>query len=149
MKVFVKVSQDIALLVVRLALAAVCFIHGWVRLATPGGIAVYVDRLAAAGLPIPAVFAWGAVFLELGGAVFLAFGLATRIVAGAFVVEFAMAIAWLHWHLGFFAADGGYEYLAVLAALALIFVAFGGGRLTVDKLLSGRPPERHRAGSGL
>jgi putative oxidoreductase len=135
MRVFIQVSQDIALLIVRLALAAVVFIHGLVRLNADGGMAVYADRLADVGLPAPAVFAWGAVILELAGGAFLALGLATRVVAAAFVAEFVMTILWLHWQSGFFAADGGYEYPAVLAVLSLLFVAFGGGRLTLDKLL--------------
>ncbi|MDR1448744.1 MAG: DoxX family protein [Propionibacteriaceae bacterium] len=147
MKVFVSISQNVVLLLARLTLAVVAFVHGWVRLGGDGGIGVYADRLAAAGLPWPSVFAWGAAVLELGGAIFLAFGIGVRIIAAAFAAEFIMTILWLHWPVGFSVAAGGYEYAAVMAVLALVFVAFGGGSLSVDRLLFGRKRDNRRAGA--
>jgi putative oxidoreductase len=146
MRVFAKGAQDVALLIARLAMAVIVFVHGWVRVAGPGGVDFYADRLAVAGLPWPTVFAWGTVILELAGGVLLAFGILTRIVAAVFVAEFVMTILWLRWNFGFFVGEGGYEYAGLMAVLNLIFVAFGGGSLAVDRLFRRKGSEDDRAG---
>ncbi len=132
MRAFIKVVQDIGLLIARVALGLVLFGHGWQRLAT--GIGVSVTDLTAYGLPEPQLFAWGATLLELIGGALLVFGLLTPIVAAFVVVEQVMVILWLRWHNGLWQATNGIEYPLILAVLALVLVVFGAGRTGVDAL---------------
>jgi putative oxidoreductase len=136
MEKFRQGLQAVTLLIVRLGFAAVMFVHGWTRITQ--GSASYVATLEHAGLPLPTVFFWGTVALEIGGAVLLAFGILTRVVAAAFVAEFTMTTLWIHWWYGFAVADNGYEYPAVLGLIALLFLGCGGGVIAVDHLIFGR-----------
>ncbi len=137
-KSFVRVVQDLALIVVRLAVALVLFLHGWHRFVTVG-MSTEIARLTGHGLPYPAVLGWSAVTFEMIGAVLLAFGLLTPLIGLGMVVENVAIIAWLKAPHGYLVSTGGYEYNLVLAAVGLIFLAFGGGRGAVDTLLRRRP----------
>ena len=137
-KSFVRVVQDLALIVVRLAVALVLFLHGWHRFVTVG-MSTEIARLTHHGLPYPAVLGWGAVIFEMIGAVLLAFGLLTPLIGLGMLVENVAIIAWLKASHGYLVSTGGYEYNLVLAAVGLVFLAFGGGRGAVDTLLRRRP----------
>ena len=132
MKTFIKVVQDIGLLVARLVLGLVLVGHGWLRFSR--GMGATVDTLTRYGLPEPQLFAWGATVLEVIGGALLIFGLLTPVVAAFVVAEQVMVIAWLKWQNGLWKATDGIEYSVVLATLALILVAFGAGRTGVDQL---------------
>lgn len=73
---------------------------------------------------------------EFFGGLMLAFGFLTRLGAALNVVAMAVALFWVHFANGLFLSNNGYEFaLALLAATASILV-MGGGKLSVDKLLS-------------
>lgn len=133
MKAFIKVLQDLGLLVARLILGVILVAHGWQRLTH--GIDSTIGLMQQAGLPEPVLFAWGATVLELVGGGLLVFGLLTPIVAAFIAAEQVMVIVWLRWQNGLWQVSNGIEYPAVMAALALIFVVFGSGRTGVDMLL--------------
>ncbi|MDR1808154.1 MAG: DoxX family protein [Propionibacteriaceae bacterium] len=139
MQQFLKVVESAVLFLARVGFGALMFLHGWHRITQGSG--EYVPALTAVGLPYPTVFFWGTVALELGGGVLLACGVLTRLVAAAFVAEFVMTILWLHWWNGWDVMAGGFEYAGILALLALVFVAFGGGIVAVDHLIFGRPKD--------
>lgn len=132
MKAFIKVVQDIGLLVARVALGLVLVVHGWHRFTT--GMGPAVATMTQAGLPEPQLFAWGATILEVIGGALLIFGLLTPIVAAFVVAEQIMVIAWLKWQNGLWLSQNGIEYPLVLAVLALVLVVFGSGRAGVDVL---------------
>lgn len=141
MRTFIKVVQDIGLLIARVALGLVLFGHGWHRFST--GIGAAVTDLTAYGLPEPQLFAWGATVLETIGGALLVFGLLTPVVAAFVVAEQVMVILWLRWHNGLWQATNGVEYPLILAVLALVLVVFGAGRTGVDALFRrGRKPTR-------
>ncbi|MDO5498052.1 MAG: DoxX family protein [Propionibacteriaceae bacterium] len=129
-----KVLRDLVLLIVRIALGAVLVFRGWRRWTSEGGMQSQIDYVQQFSTPAPEVMAWGATLLEIIGGVFLIFGLLTPLVAIAIVVQQAMIIAWTKWFHGPWLENGGYEYNAIQAALALIFVVFGAGRLAIDSL---------------
>jgi putative oxidoreductase len=131
-KTFIKVVQDVGLLVARLVLGLVLIGHGWQRFSH--GMTATVDALTRYGLPEPQLFAWGATVLEVVGGALLIFGLLTPVVAAFVVAEQVMVIAWLKWQNGLWKATDGIEYSVVLVALALILVVFGAGRTGVDQL---------------
>ncbi len=145
MKTFVKVVQDVALLLVRLTFGGLMVLHGISR--WQGGISVQTEHLAQAGVPEPQLFAWGAVVLEVLGGVLIAFGILTPLVAAAFLAEFVLVVVWVKWHSGPYLENGGYEYTVALAAIALFLVAFGAGRAGVDNLFR-RPRSRTAKADG-
>jgi len=131
-KTFIKVVQDIGLLVARLVLGLVLVGHGWQRFSH--GMGASADMLTRYGLPEPQLFAWGGTVLEVIGGALLIFGLLTPVVAAFVVAEQVMVIAWLKWQNGLWQATDGIEYSVVLAALALMLLVFGAGRTGVDQL---------------
>ncbi len=128
----IRVGQDIALLIARVALGIILGAHGWHRWVT--GVNAQVAVLEEAGVPQPMLIAWGATVAELVGGILLVFGLATRLVGLVVVVQNILIIVWMRWEHGLFAADGGFELNLALAALGLLFVALGSGRGGVDAL---------------
>ena len=73
---------------------------------------------------------------EFFGGLMLVLGLLTRLGAALNVVAMAVALFWVHAANGFFLSNHGYEYaLALLAATASLLV-MGGGKASVDGLLS-------------
>ncbi len=132
MKAFIKIGQDIGLLVARVVLGLVLVGHGWHRFTT--GVGPTVTILNESGLPEPQLFAWGATILEVIGGALLIFGLLTPIVAAFVVAEQVMVIAWLRWQNGLWLTSNGIEYPVVVAVLALVLVVFGSGRTGVDVL---------------
>lgn len=125
-------GQDIALLLARLALGLILGAHGWHRWVT--GVNAQVAHLEAADVPNPLLIAWGATVAELVGGILLIFGLGTRFIGLLVVVQNILIIVWMRWESGLFVADGGFELNLALAALGLLFVAFGSGRTGVDAL---------------
>lgn len=73
---------------------------------------------------------------ELIGGGLLLLGLLTRV--GAFLIACVMlsAIIGVHWHAGFFANSGGYEYPLSLLAMSFALLISGGGMLSIDRGLS-------------
>jgi len=132
MKAFIKVVQDIGLLVARVALGLVLFAHGWHRFTA--GIGLTITNLTQSGVPEPQLFAWGSTLLEVIGGALLVLGLLTPIVAAFVVAEQVMVVLWLKWHNGLWAATNGIEYPVIMAVLALVLVVFGAGRTGVDVL---------------
>lgn len=129
-----KVLRDLALLIARVALGALLVFRGWRRWTSEGGMQAQIDYLRQFNTPIPEVLAWGGTLLEMIGGVFLIFGLLTPLVAIAIVVQQVMVISYTKWFRGPWAENGGYEYNVIQAALALVLIVFGAGRLGIDQL---------------
>ena len=85
--------------------------------------------------PMPLVMAFLAKGAELSGGFFLLFGLFSRIAAS--LIAFTMIVATLTANLGEnFVVDGGFTISYTL--FALIFIIWGGGKYSLDYLLSMR-----------
>ncbi|GAB3706981.1 DoxX family protein [Mariniluteicoccus flavus] len=130
----IRVLRDIALLIVRVGFGALLIVRGWRRWTGDGGMQRQIDYLAQFQTPSPAVLAWGGTLLEIIGGLFLIFGLLTPLVALAVVVQQVMIILWTRYFKGPFLDNGGFEYQAVQAGLALLLAVFGGGRAAMDHL---------------
>ena len=124
-------AQDLALLVARVVLGTVLIAHGWQKLSDQG-----LDATAAGfdamGIPAPLAAAYYATFVELVGGVLLVAGLLTRVVGVLVVGDMLGAFWFVHRDGGIFVADGGWELVAVIGALALGLVAAGAGRISID-----------------
>lgn len=72
--------------------------------------------------------------IETFGGLLLALGLLTRQAAAAVAALLLVAVT-VHLPNGFFWGTGGWEYPALWAVVALSFVARGGGRFSLDRLV--------------
>ncbi len=141
-------TSDVASLVARLLLGVVLVAHGWQKLAEKG-IAATSTGFAGMGIPAPGAAAVFATFVELGGGVLILVGLATPFVAVLTTVNMIGAGLFAgHWTGGVFVAQGGWELVGVIITGALMLLAFGPGRYSIDHLLTARrrasePEGRH------
>lgn len=128
---------DTALLVVRLVTGLTMFLHGWQKLTTAGFGGVG-DMFAEMGVPLAAVAGPVVMLVELVGGVLLMLGLGTRVVGAAFAVIMLGALFLVHLEAGFYAADGGYELVLLLAAISAALAVSGPGSWSGDAVVAGR-----------
>ena len=130
-------ARDALMLVARIVLGVVLIAHGWQKVAQYG-IGGTAASFAKMGVPLPTVSAVFAAVVELVGGLALLAGAAT-VVAGALVVlDMLGAFLLVHIGNGVFVTDNGFELVGVIAAAALLLVAAGPGRYSVDHALAGR-----------
>src|SRR5215212_7063565 len=84
------------------------------------------------GLRPGKVHATGAGAAEFFGGLLLALGLLTPLAAAALIATMTVAIATVHWSKGVWTTEGGYEYNAVLMAVAFAVTAVGPGNWSLD-----------------
>ncbi len=130
-------ASDLGLLALRVGLAAVFVVHGYVKLF--GGHDRTVALFMTVNIPAPEVMAWVVGVLELAGGLALAVGLGTRVAAGLLAADMAVAIARVRWPQGFLGA-AEFEVVLLLACLALF--GTGSGRISLDAGLSLRRSAR-------
>lgn len=124
---------DIGLLIGRLAIGGVVFMHGWQKF-TQMGYSGVVEMFSGIGAPIPQLTAALVILLEVVGAAALAVGIFTRVVAVLIALNMVGALLLLHLPNGFFVADGGYELVALIAGTSLIYAFAGPGRISIDAI---------------
>lgn len=130
--------RSIALLVARVLLGIIFIFHGWQKLHT-NGIAGTKAFFESVNVPAPGFSAYFATWVELIGGIMLILGLALPIVAILLVIDMIGAIATVHWDLGFWNTDGGYEFpLALIAGLLAVGFANAGVFAVDNYLLRGR-----------
>jgi putative oxidoreductase len=135
---------DGVLLVARLILAWIFVYHGARRLFGwfdgPGIHASATYFANTAGLRPGTFFAVTGGIIEFFGGIALGLGLLSRLAGLGIVVDMVMAIVTVTWANGINATGnkGGYELNLALAALALVVVGFGAGRISIDALIERR-----------
>ncbi|NQX10827.1 DoxX family protein [Microbacteriaceae bacterium VKM Ac-2855] len=130
-------GSSAGLLVLRIALGAVFIAHGAQKIFVDG-LAATTEGFAGMGIPFAAVLAPVAAFTELLAGAAIIVGLLTRIAAAGLAVTALVALFVVHAPNGFFAADGGIEFLLLLAAGACALVLTGAGRISADAALRRR-----------
>lgn len=91
---------------------------------------------------IPTIFALLAILAESVGAAALIAGFFTRIAALAISVNMVVAVALVHWKVGFFMNWGGtskgegFEYHILAVAIGVALMIMGGGRWSVDGVIA-------------
>ena len=127
------VAQDVALLIARLVTGAAFMIHGWPKIRNPFGW-MGPDAFA------PGFFQALAAISEFGGGLAWILGLLTPVASLGMACTMAVAF-WTHavTRGDPFVAKGGpsYELAAVYFCVALLFLAIGPGRISLDRLAFG------------
>jgi putative oxidoreductase len=149
-------AMDVALLVVRIALAWVFLYYGAAKLfgSFPGaglnGIhqtGLYMSQTAH--LHPGTLFAVLAGVTEFGGGVAMALGFCTRLAGLALFGDMVLATVTVTWSTGLSSATSppGYQLNLALGALAAAAALIGAGRYSLDALISGALDRRGRAAS--
>jgi len=139
-----KTNDNVAPLVARLTLGLVIFPHGAQKALGWFGGYGYSGTMGffTGTMHIPALFAFLAIAAEFAGALALIAGAFSRVAALGIAAVMAVAIATVHSGNGFFMnwngnqKGEGFEYHLLALGLALIVLIAGGGKASVDGLLS-------------
>jgi len=129
--------NQIGVLILRVVLGVIFLAHGlqkYLQFTIEGTQASFADMgVPAADLVAPLVAT-----LEAVGGAALIVGLLTRPAGILLALVSLGAIATVHLKAGFFASDGGYEYVLILAAAAFAVALTGAGRWSIDGMLGGK-----------
>jgi putative oxidoreductase len=146
----VKSKSDLGLLILRLALGGIMFVHGSQKLLgwfDGPGIAGFVGWMAS--MHVPAFAAWLAIIAEFFGGLGIILGLFTRLAALGIAFQMLVAIWMVHWKVGFFMNWGsvanrgeGWEYAFLILAAALALVMTGPGSWSLQGRRGGRNAAR-------
>lgn len=140
----INTDDNIASLILRVLLGVVFFPHGAQKLlgwfgghGFSGTMGFFTETMG-----IPAIFAFLVIMAESLGAVALITGFLTRITAFGIASVMVVAIFMVHLQNGFFMnwsgnqQGEGFEYHILAIAIALALIVKGGGKWSVDKLLT-------------
>lgn len=138
---------EVGLLILRLSMGVIFFLHGWMKLA--GGQESFVrEMLAMVGWTMPNAVLWLLALAELLGGLALILGLFSRWAAVVLAVEMIVAVALFHLRQGFFIVAipnvplaFGFEFhVALVGGLACVALA-GSGRWALEGVLFKRSVE--------
>ena len=119
-------KQPKALLLLRLSVALIFFLHAFVRLLN-GTIAQFGEFLNLKGFVFGITIVWIITVFELLGAIFLAVGKLVKLMCTGFIMLLLVGIILIHFSQGWFVGEhgtGGMEYSFILI-MALITVMSG------------------------
>jgi putative oxidoreductase len=140
----IHTDNDTANLILRLLLGIVFFPHGAQKmLGWFGGYGFSgTMHFFTGALGVPTIFAFLAIAAEFFGSLGLITGLLTRVAAFGITVNMLVAIFMVHLPNGFFMnwsgkqAGEGFEYHLLVLAITIVLMIKGGGRWSVDGLIS-------------
>ncbi|HEX7154189.1 MAG TPA: DoxX family protein [Thermoanaerobaculia bacterium] len=137
-------DASLPLTILRIATAVVLFAHGMQKIGYFGGYGFEGTMGWFTSMGIPWILGVAAIATEIGGAVLLVAGLATRLVAAATVVLMAVAVLKVHLSFGFFMDWGntlggeGFEYPLFILVVAVALAIGGAGRASLDRVIAAR-----------
>ncbi|MFT4265266.1 MAG: DoxX family protein [Nocardioides sp.] len=126
---------DLGLAILRLALGPMLMLHGWNKVAGPGGLGGTAGWFESLGLRPGAVHARLAAGTELLAGALLTLGALTGLACAAFVGLMSVASLTDHRGKGYFIFKGGSEYVLLVGMAALGIAALGPGRWSLDHAL--------------
>src|SRR5580698_5850218 len=138
-------DKDFAALVLRAAIGPMLIAHGTNKVFGAGGLEGTTGWFEALGLRPAAVHARMAAATEIGAGALITLGAANPLPSAAVVGLMATAAATDHRGKGFFVFKGGWEYTAVVSAVAVAIAGLGHGRWSVERLLR----RKSRSGVGV
>ncbi|WP_431913600.1 DoxX family protein [Nonomuraea jabiensis] len=129
-----RVVFDVAALIARLVTGVILVAHGSQK--WQGGLAATGQAFKGMGIPMPELAAAFATVVETAGGIFLILGLLVRLVGLLLLINMLGAITYVHAGHGVLSSAGGWELAGALGALALLFLALGGGRIGIDGIFA-------------
>jgi putative oxidoreductase len=127
-------SYNAGMLIIRLVVGLTLCAHGWNHLYGGGRIAGAARWYGSMGLKPPIVQAWMSVIFEFAAGVGLAIGFLTPLAAAAAVGLMTVAGIVAHRPNGFFVFKEGYEYVLMIAVIAVAVSILGPGKYSFDHL---------------
>lgn len=117
-----------ALIVIRVLLAAVMFIHGAARISN-GTVGGFGEYLGSQGLPLGLYLAWAITLFELIGSVLLAAGFYSWIIALVFALHLSVGVYMIHWKEGWFVVGAGrngmeLSFVLIVSLLAVAYATY-------------------------
>lgn len=144
-KIILTDKNNVSALIARLALGIVVFPHGAQKLLGwfgGGGFQGTMEYMTQ-GANLPYIVGLLVILIEFFGALMLIFGSFTRVAALGILVNFIGVVVAAHSDSGFFMNWGGQantgeglEYFILLFGLAIISLIAGGGKFSIDSLLT-------------
>lgn len=128
--------RPLTLLVGRVVLGVIFVMHGIQKLGQ--GMGATAEGFASMGIPLAGIAGPGVILLELVGGVALILGALLPLFGTLLALNMLGALVLVHLSAGFFASDGGFEFVLALAGLSLVVGFSGGGALAVDQLWQGK-----------
>ncbi|GGI77218.1 hypothetical protein GCM10011581_12860 [Saccharopolyspora subtropica] len=126
--------RDVMVLIARLVVGGTFLAHAYQKFVLYG-----IDKVIAsfAGMGLPAPAAWFTAFVELLGGLALVLGVLLPVAGVLLAAVMVGALFTAHLGGGFFASDGGFEYVLVLAAASLA-LGFSCPRYTLQAMFKRR-----------
>jgi putative oxidoreductase len=150
METIFKTDDSWSSLVLRVVLGIVIFAHGAQKLlgwfggnGFSGTMGFFTNIMH-----LPWLIAFLVIIGESLGSVALIAGFLTRITAASYIVVMLGAIATVHWPQGFFMnwsgkqPGEGFEYHLLVIGMSAVLLIVGGGKWSVDGLISRRLADR-------
>lgn len=128
-------EYDVAVLIPRVLLAIIMFMHGYNHWRGPGGVQGTARWFGGLGLQPAIVHAWTSVLIEFAAAAGFLLGLFSPLAGAATVGVMTVAGIAEHRKNGFFVFKEGYEYVLFIAGTCVALGILGPGRYSLDRAL--------------
>ena len=119
-------NQDLALLMLRIAVGVIFIYSGYNKLTGIEGTEQFFDK---SGIPLPGVMAWVVALVEFFGGIMVLFGAYIQIPALLLMIIMLVAILVVKMEAGF----ASYRLDLMLLLVNLAFILIGPGNYSVDK----------------
>jgi putative oxidoreductase len=130
MRRYLPLNLDLALLLLRLALAAVLLYHGLPKVMNFGAT---VGAFQSMHIPAPTLTAPFAILAEVGGGILILLGVAVDLAGLLVVIDMLGAIVLVHRANGFDFTKGGWEHPFTVLIMALAVALAGPGVYSVGR----------------
>jgi len=127
--------QSLSLLLARFAVAYGFYEPAIMKWSDIDAVAEWFGSM---GMPLPLLNAYMAATTEIVGVVLLTLGLMTRLISIPLIVVMIVAIVTVHLPHGFSAGNNGYEIPLYYMLFLLIFLSYGAGKFSLDRVLFGK-----------
>ena len=123
---------DAALTILRVAVGAMIFVHGYRKAFVGAGLSGTTGWFHSIGMRPARIHAWLAIATEMIAGVCLILGLATSFASACLIGIMVVAFWIVHRDKGFMITDEGWEYVAMIAVLGVVIAMTGPGGWSLD-----------------